>query len=182
MENLIDIEQKLIEENLDRPGNLIDLGCAKGDNVIFLKNKGFDVTGVDLSEEMLDISKEKINGLGLDINLIKANICDLNMVADNYFDYVICMFTLMNLKTHELQMKALSEMKRVCKSQGKILLMVHNSDEGKVILGDWFENRFEYRIYTKNEIKDLVEKSGLILDKTQIVGDNKYIFIVCSKA
>jgi len=181
MKNLIKLEQRLIDEEIGSAGKLLDIGCATGENIIYFSQKCFEVTGFDLSEEMLKESKEKVEKLGLSIKLVKGNVCDMNMFKDNSFDYVLCMFTLMNLKDEVLQKQAINEMKRVCKLNGKIFIMVHNSDEGKVIFGDWFDKKFEYRIFNKDEIKNLIEGINLKIEKIDIVGEGKYIFSVCSK-
>ncbi len=179
MSSLIEVERKFIDKNIGRNGKIIDIGCADGDNLVYFSRKGFDVTGIDLSDEMLRKARKKIGGL--DIRIVKGNICNMNMISDNRFDYVLCMFTLMNLKDEKSQKDAMAEMKRVCKPNGKIFLMVHNSNEGKNILGEWFGRRFEYRIFTEMEIKNLIDMAGLAFVKSFIVDDGKYIFAVCSK-
>ncbi|MBQ1188434.1 MAG: methyltransferase domain-containing protein [Peptococcaceae bacterium] len=47
------------------PGKrLLDLGCGTGSISIPLAQKGYQVTGVDLSEEMLAVAREKaMNGI-----------------------------------------------------------------------------------------------------------------------
>jgi 2-polyprenyl-3-methyl-5-hydroxy-6-metoxy-1,4-benzoquinol methylase len=38
---------------------ILDLGCANGINTVYLKKKGAEVVGVDLSEKFARISKKK---------------------------------------------------------------------------------------------------------------------------
>ena len=42
-------------------GTLLDLGCGTGEFSVRFLRDGFSVTGVDLSEKMLDIAEEKNN-------------------------------------------------------------------------------------------------------------------------
>jgi len=51
---------------------ILDLGCGAGDHSIYFKNKGYDVTSIDLSEEMVKLCKEKgIDALVMDIEDLK---------------------------------------------------------------------------------------------------------------
>jgi len=43
----------------DIQDKILDLGCGEGRHVSILKNKGFDVTGIDLSESLLKSGKSK---------------------------------------------------------------------------------------------------------------------------
>ena len=48
------------------PGGLLaDLGCGTGDLTLMLAQAGYDVIGVDQSEEMLSVLREKADELGL---------------------------------------------------------------------------------------------------------------------
>ena len=48
------------------PGGLLaDLGCGTGDLTLMLAQAGYDVIGVDQSEEMLSILRDKADELGL---------------------------------------------------------------------------------------------------------------------
>ena len=49
----------LIKEHSQVDGRLLDLGCGTGKSAIGFRELGFDVTGVDISEEMLRVAREK---------------------------------------------------------------------------------------------------------------------------
>lgn len=53
---------KLFEKYGLKPALGLDLGCGTGSMTIKLAQKGFDMTGVDCSEEMLMIAREKSSG------------------------------------------------------------------------------------------------------------------------
>ena len=48
-------------------GLVLDLGCGTGTMTEILASKGYDMTGVDFSEEMLDIAMQKRAKSGHDI-------------------------------------------------------------------------------------------------------------------
>lgn len=93
------------------PGKrLLDLGCGTGSISIPLAQKGYQVTGVDLSEEMLAVAREKSDERHLHIDWHRQDITSLNLVdetgEDLVFDAVIATFDVFNHLTEpeELQM------------------------------------------------------------------------------
>ncbi|AKP66754.1 class I SAM-dependent DNA methyltransferase [Companilactobacillus ginsenosidimutans] len=67
--------------------NLLDVACGTGDLTILLAND-FDVTGTDLSEEMLNIADEKAKEAKVNIPFEQSNMMDL-YTFDNY-DVITC--------------------------------------------------------------------------------------------
>ncbi|KAB2338624.1 methyltransferase domain-containing protein [Cytobacillus depressus] len=57
---------------------LLDLGCGTAELSIKLAEKGFQVTGVDLSEDMLTVAQTKANEKGLDLLFFQQNMAELN--------------------------------------------------------------------------------------------------------
>ena len=49
----------LIIKKFVRGKKALDYGCGAGRSTLFLKNLGFEVKGVDISESMLSLAKEK---------------------------------------------------------------------------------------------------------------------------
>ena len=60
------VKELLAEEGI-KDGILLDLGCGTGSVTELLAKSGFDMIGIDNSEEMLDIAMEKRYESGLDI-------------------------------------------------------------------------------------------------------------------
>ena len=60
------VKELLAEEGV-RDGIILDLGCGTGSVTELLAKSGFDMIGIDNSEEMLDIAMEKRYESGLDI-------------------------------------------------------------------------------------------------------------------
>jgi len=101
-------------------GEVLETGVGTGFN---LRHYPADVqlTAVDLSENMLAIAKKHAESLSLSVTFRKANVQELEF-PDNSFDTIsesLC------LCTYPDPLKALSEMVRVCKPDGKILLIEH---------------------------------------------------------
>ena len=79
------------------------------------------ITGIDISEGMLEIGRKKIDKLGLSnkIELINGDSETINF-ADNSFDAVTVAFGVRNFEDLE---KGLSEIKRVLKPGGKLVVL-----------------------------------------------------------
>lgn len=57
----------ILRENGIRDGLVLDLGCGTGSMTEILAEKGYDMIGIDSSEDMLDLAMEKKNASGHDI-------------------------------------------------------------------------------------------------------------------
>ena len=66
-EEWTDYVKELLAEEGIKDGILLDLGCGTGSVTELLAKAGFDMIGIDNSEEMLDIAMEKRYESGLDI-------------------------------------------------------------------------------------------------------------------
>src|ERR1700730_12558757 len=74
-----------------RPNDkILDLCCGNGRHSIELMARGFEVTGLDLSPEMLQRATEGAKKRGLSLPLIEADMEDFQASAD--YDVVISMF------------------------------------------------------------------------------------------
>jgi len=77
--------------------NILELGSGTGGHAIPLAQRKYQLTGIDVSEVMLNAAKEKNRKLGLNINLQLSDI--RNFKFDQKFDAVICMFAVLNYIT-----------------------------------------------------------------------------------
>lgn len=77
--------------NLNNSSTILDLGCGRGRHALNLARKGYDVTGIDLSEEAIKTAKAKAEKEGL------RNICfkvrDMRRPLPETFDGIVNLFT-----------------------------------------------------------------------------------------
>ncbi|MEN6553922.1 MAG: methyltransferase domain-containing protein [Methanobacterium sp.] len=69
--------------------SLLDIACGTGRHAYFLKDN-FEIIGVDINEEMLEIAREKVP----DVEFLNGDMKKLDL--ERKFDVVICMFSAMN--------------------------------------------------------------------------------------
>lgn len=106
----------------NNPKHILDVATGTGDFAIKLnKVLKSNITGVDISEGMLNVGVDKISKLGLSdkINLQVGDSTNLSF-NDNEFDAVTVAFGVRNF---ENLTKGLSEMLRVTKENGKIVIL-----------------------------------------------------------
>ncbi len=107
-------------------GNLVaDIGCGSGLVSKGLLEMGYEVTGMDISEAMLENAR-KIPGL----KLVVGDIENLPF-ADASFDKIICLGVITYLPDER---KALAELHRILKPGGLLILAVRNKLEASVLL------------------------------------------------
>lgn len=106
---------------IKKNGNALDICCGTGMFVHELaKTVGPQgkVTGLDFSEEMLAVAKERVNNYHLDnVQLLQGNAMELPF-ADNVFDSVTVGWGLRNVPDIN---RVISQMLRVVKPGGKIV-------------------------------------------------------------
>ena len=94
-------EMRFILNMLKNKKRVLDLGCGTGTHLNILENLGYIVEGIDISDKMILLAKEKVKG-----PIHKANILDYKL--DEKYDGIISMhFVFNHLKSYEQFEKAL---------------------------------------------------------------------------
>jgi len=121
----IDFLEKYV--GISKDEKILDLCCGNGRHAIELKKLGYDVIGIDLSEELLNSARKKASENNIDIKLIR---CDMREIPyEGYFDIVVQFFTSFGyFDTDEENQKVLSAISRSLKVGGKFLIDYLNPD------------------------------------------------------
>lgn len=109
--------------NVQKGSVALDVCCGTADWTIAIAEAvgaNGKVFGLDFSQNMLKIGKEKVKSLGLNqVTLLHGNAMELPF-EDNTFDYVTIGFGLRNVPDY---MQVLREMQRVVKPGGKVVCL-----------------------------------------------------------
>lgn len=73
---------------------VLDVGCGTASHMIPLIERGYKVTGVDVSAQMLKIAQEKLSRASLKADLVKGSF--QAFAIGRKFDAVICLFSVIN--------------------------------------------------------------------------------------
>ena len=106
-----------------QPKTLLDVATGTGDFAIQAKQLLADVniTGIDISEGMMDIGRQKVQQLGLQDNIrFEREDCTALSYSDNTFDAVTAAFGIRNFADLD---KGLSEMCRVLRPGGHLSIV-----------------------------------------------------------
>jgi SAM-dependent methyltransferase len=105
--------------------NILELGSGTGGHAIPLAKRKYEMTGIDVSEGMLKIAKQKTESLGLTIDL---QVCDIrDFEFGRKFDTVICMFAVFNYITETGDIiKTLQKVKKHLKKGGLFIIDIWN--------------------------------------------------------
>ncbi len=167
-----------------KPGKLLDVGCGIGNSTLPFAKSGFECTGIDISPKMIKLAKKFSKKHGVKINFKVGNVLSVKF-EENKFDYVISVAVLHHLDSEKKRLKALKEIKRVLKSNGKIFLTVWNRETKKDAYIPWTHKGIKYQRYyhffDKEELKGFFEKAGF--KKIEIFEDKnkKNICVLASK-
>ena len=185
--------------NMSENGTILDLACGKGRHSIYLNKLGYQVTGVDLSENSIAIAKESSN------ESLRFKTQDMREPMNETFDAVFNLFTSFGyFDTYEDNIKTLKAIKDSINEYGFGVIDFFNSDfivenllaeETKEIDGITFnikrfvenkkiikEIRFEDKgqsfyftekvsAFTLSDFESMMEETGIYL--LEIFGDYK---------
>lgn len=154
-------------DSLHENSLVYDLGCGNGRNMI---HNNLNFIGVDNCKNFVSICEKK------NLNVIESNLKEIPL-NDETADALICIAVFHHFSTTENRLKVLNEMYRLIKPNGKILLSVwsikqpsktkrqFNKYGSNVVLYNKYGNIYNryYYIFEINEIKNLFEKSNLLL-------------------
>lgn len=150
---------RLVETIAERE-MICDLGCGAGHIARYLKDKGANVCGIDLSPEMVKQAKR----LNPDISFQQGNMLDLNRVADNAFGGVAAFYSIIHVP-RESAVDALREIKRVLRPAGILLLTFHIGQETRHF-DEWFGKKvnLDFFFFETNEMKNHLETADFEIE------------------
>ena len=101
--------------------SILDIATGTGDLALTLHKDGVKIKGLDISEGMLEVGRQKIKEKGLD-NDIEFILGDAENIPfpDNHFDAITVAFGVRNFANLE---KGLKEMHRVLKPSGRVFVL-----------------------------------------------------------
>jgi len=124
----VEVESIIKMMDLEPKAQILDLCCGYGRHSIELVQRGFEVTGYDLSDFFLDKAKKDSTALGLKIEFIKGDMRKLPF--EDRFDAVVNMFT--SFGFFDKEKDDLKVLKGVCKAlrkKGFFLLDLINREQ-----------------------------------------------------
>ncbi len=116
----------------------------------------FDIHGIDYNKKMLEITSKKMQSKKINAKLIKANVEELPF-PDNTFDTVINTMAFTGYPDGD---KAMSELKRVLKKDGRLLLVDFDYPKDRNLMGYLIVRLWEKFGDVMKDINSLLIKYG----------------------
>jgi cyclopropane fatty-acyl-phospholipid synthase-like methyltransferase len=162
---------KLILENIEIPNGakILDMACGAGRHAIILARKNFNVTAVDLSENLISISRQSAQNENLNINFVQSDIRNFN--SNNKFDLVINLFTSFGyFETDEENFSVLKKAYSLLVDDGFFVLDFFNSQFLKKNLVEFSEENLDNaEIHQYRKIKDNRVTKKIVITKDGIL-------------
>lgn len=174
---------------------ILDIACGRGRHAVYLNKKGFDVTGIDLSEQSIKYAKQ------FEQKHLHFFVHDMRKLGYiNYYDIAMNLFTSFGyFETEKEHVNALKSFRKCIKDDGKLVVDYFNVQKimnnltqretktiegidfdirkfvsgGKIIKHINFEHKhkhhaFEERVqaFSLPDFQRMLEKSGLAISAT----------------
>lgn len=127
-------EQEMVRRYLPASGHLLDVGCGAGRAVLALSQQGYTVTGIDLSLAMLKAGGD----LATEARFGAANLLALPFTTGSFEAMLMFFGALQHIPERSRRRQALSEMARVTRPGGRLIVGLDNLAPGLICYFYWF--------------------------------------------
>ena len=156
-------DRKLLDqfaETVRGHGKVCEIGCGPGQIARYLKDQEVTMYGIDLSEEMV----KRANSLNPDISFQRGDMRDLE-ISDASLAGIVCFYAIIHLKREDVP-RALSEMHRVLKPGGRLLMSFHGG-EGELHRDQWYDMpvSIDICLFEREEMAGNLEAAGFEIER-----------------
>lgn len=117
------IEQEI---NRDKSLKIIDIGCGTGRHSIELAKRGYQVTGIDLSESQLKRAREKAKDEGVAIDFQKHDARNLPFKGEFDLAIMLCEGGFSLMETDEMNFEIVKNATKSLKDKGRFIFTTLN--------------------------------------------------------
>ena len=160
-------------------GKILEVGVGTGKNFRYYPS-GSDVTGIDIADKMVTISRRNVAKWDLSFNIEEGDAQNI-AYPDNFFDSVVATFVFCSVPD---PMKGLKELRRVVKPDGQVILLEHVRIDTPIM--GWIMDRLNplvVRIVGANINRRTVENvmaAGFMIDEIEHLGPMKMVkMMIC---
>lgn len=121
-------EVDFLEEEIthDKSKTFLDVGCGTGRHSLELARRGYDVTGLDLSESMLSKAQEVADTEKLKISFLRKDARDFNFQGKFDLAIMLCEGAFPLMETDEMNFKILENSYNSIRKDGKMIFTTLN--------------------------------------------------------
>src|SRR6266550_1191012 len=149
-----DLERKFAAKLVKGP-KVLEVGTATGRFATLFSMNGFEYTGVDISNQMLRITSDKVKSLGGDLQSVQMDASRLGF--NHYFDDVVCIRTFHFLPD---PLNALQGMQNALVKEGKCLVSFESDNLVRRLAIFFKVGSANQRYYRTRDVEALFLKAG----------------------
>ena len=183
-------ECDFIEREFDHNKSLkiLDVGCGTGRHSIELAKRGYIITGIDLSESMLQKAKDKAKSYDLDIEFQKHDARNLPFYKDFDVAIMLCEGGFPLMETDEMNFEILKNVSKSLKDKCRFIFttlnglfplyhsvekfMTENSQNDNAT---YRSNGFDLMTFRDHNITEITDDSG----NKKILNCNERYYVPC---
>jgi ubiquinone/menaquinone biosynthesis C-methylase UbiE len=144
---------------LPRNANVLDVGSGPGQFSKYIISKGFDVIGIDFSQKMVDIAKEKVSN----VTFKQMDMRKLNF-ENNYFDGLLVAYSLIHIPSTDIH-ETIDGFHRVLKQNGIIEFITQKGEADKIIDEPFMPSeKMFFNFFTKERITNFLTKANFKIE------------------
>jgi demethylmenaquinone methyltransferase/2-methoxy-6-polyprenyl-1,4-benzoquinol methylase len=152
--------------NTEKGSKILDVATGTGKQAFAFGERGYEVVGIDLSEDMLKVANKK--NRHRHVRFVVADATKMPFEA-NYFDVSCISFALHDMPL-PIREKVLEEIVRVTKPEGTVVIVDYALPRNRVVkyLVYRFVGSYESRYYPQfigSDLKALVRRCGIEIEK-----------------
>jgi len=167
--------RELVENKKLPPCKVIDIVCGEGNSSIYLASNGFDVLGIDRSENAIKHAEENASGKNLSVRFKVMDVQELGKLNET-FDFVLELGLLHHLP-RELLGGYIENVSKILNKGGKYYSVHFNLESknylSKALAGLGEKAKYmpkidEMHFATQEEMKKLFEKHFQVIESKEI--------------
>lgn len=184
---------EFIRDYIPEDGKILDFGCGNGRFLEMLKDSNLEYFGVDVSQKLIDIAKEKYGKEGVSFQKISSS--DILPFPDNFFNSTVSISVFHHFPSRHAK-KMAREIYRVTAPGRIIIISVWNlwqkkywkywlnpktifgkniiipfrNNQGKIF------NRFHH-VFSKRELNKLFEQANFKMEKSFVLNKKNIVVI-----
>lgn len=165
-------KRKIIEfqdQFISKGARILDLGCGPGNNITTLKylDNSCLFTGVDLSEDLLDIAKS----IHPTCWFINQNICDLKLLNLGLYESVIASFCIVHLDDKETE-NLLKDIAKILVEGGSLYLSFMEGKTSGFESTSFSNDEIYFNYYQRDSVLKMLEENSL---QAKVVSREDYL-------
>lgn len=134
-EKWADYIEQIFNVNDKSPKLVLDLGCGTGSLTNILAKRGYDMIGVDMSIDMLNVAREKAIEENLDILYLCQDIREFELYGT--VDAIICTLDVLNYITEPAELEQIFALvKNYLNPDGIFIFDINTEHKLKTVLGN----------------------------------------------